>query len=110
MKTYNITNRTSAKARATIEKYISMHEKHRASFYSRPNGSASGRRANEALFAKSYPPIKFVKGDVEIVVFPEYRETCGNVYYSLGCTVKAGGKNPAAGTVRNLRNLLQRIS
>ena len=86
MKTYNVQNRLSKKARYELERIIETHEKYRNAYFFKPSGNASGRRRNEAKFQKNNPDIQFKTNKGTVKVSMDYSESTRNVYYKL--TVK----------------------
>lgn len=93
MKTYNITNRLSAQAKAELNRIIETHEKYKGAYFWSPNCSADGRRRNERKFAENNPDTAFVKGNDKIEVKMYYEESCKNVYYNLDVMVNGIKKN-----------------
>lgn len=102
MKTYNVTNRISAQARAEIERIIETHNKYKGAYFFTPAGSASVRRRNEERFAENNPDTSFVRGEAIISVSMSYKESCKNVYYTLCVSVNGEKKNISA-----IKNLLK---
>lgn len=95
MKTYNITNRLSAQAKAELNRIIETHDKYKGAYFWTSDCSADGRRRNEKRFADNNPDVLFIKGEDRIEVKMYYSESCRNVYYSLDVIVNGTKKNIA---------------
>lgn len=95
MKTYIITSRLSAQAKAELNRIIETHDKYKNSYFFSPDCSADGRRRNEKRFAENNPDVAFVKGEDKIEIKMYYSESCHNVYYSLDVLVNGTKKNIA---------------
>ncbi len=103
MKTYNVTKRVSAQARAEIVRIIETHNRYKGAYFFTPSCNASGRRRNEERFYENNPDVSFLHGSTLISVSMSYEESCSNVYYSLIVLVNGVKKNISA-----IKNLLKR--
>lgn len=102
MKTYNVTNRVSAQARAEIERIIETHNRYKGAYFFTPACNASRRRYNEERFFENNPDVSFLRGNTLISVSMRYEESFRNVYYTLYVIVDGKRKNISA-----IKNLLK---
>lgn len=100
MKTYDLTKRLSAQAKAELNRIIETHEKHKNSYFFAPSTSASGRRAKEKAFYKNNPNVTFLTNKGGVGVEMTYNETCSTVYYS--CNIYQGGVKKTITVIKSL--------
>jgi hypothetical protein len=83
MKTYNVQNKLSKKARQELERIIETHENYKGSYFFKPAGNADGRRRNEKKFETNNPNVAFLTSQGLVTVSMGYGESYKNVYYKL---------------------------